>query len=164
MLLIRRLRWGGHFPTVPSPPPTRPAKSTEEIVMANLVPRDTFFHDMFDFRRNFDQAFNRLLRWPAAAQDERAYEHEFSPAVEAFIDRDNKRFHCQVVLPGVDPKDVAIQVQGGTLTITGERTNTRETRDADFLQREISYRLVSRRGGVLVLGGREQKQDTDQTT
>ena len=112
--------------------------------MANLVPRDTFFHDMVDFRRNFDQSFNRLLRWPATAHDERAYENEFSPAVESFIDRDNKRFHCQVVLPGVDPKDVDIQVQGNTLTITGERTNTRETRNADFLQREITYGSFTR--------------------
>jgi HSP20 family protein len=114
------------------------------MVMANLVPRDTFFHDMFDFRRNFDQAFNRLLRWPSATQQELAYENEFSPAVEAFIDRDNKKFQCEIVLPGVDPKDVDIQVQGNTLTISGERTNTRETRDADFLQREISYGSFTR--------------------
>jgi HSP20 family protein len=114
------------------------------MVMANLVPRDTFFHDMFDFRRNFDQAFNRLLRWPSASQQEPAYQNEFSPAVEAFIDRDNKKFQCEVVLPGIDPKDVDIQVQGNTLTISGERTNTRETRDADFLQREISYGSFTR--------------------
>jgi HSP20 family protein len=99
---------------------------------------------MFDFRRNFDQAFNRLLRWPSATQQELAYENEFSPAVEAFIDRDNKKFQCEVVLPGVDPKDVGIQVQGNTLTISGERINTRETRDADFLQREISYGSFTR--------------------
>jgi HSP20 family protein len=114
------------------------------MVMANLVPRDTFFHDMFDFRRNFDQAFNRLLRWPSASQQELAYQNEFSPAVEAFIDRDNKKFQCEVVLSGVDPKDVDIQVQGNMLTISGERTNTRETRDADFLQREISYGSFTR--------------------
>src|SRR6267154_5773964 len=111
--------------------------------MANLIPRDTFFHDMADFRRNFDQAFNRLLRWPSA-QEERTYASEFSPAVESFIDKDNKKFHCQVVLPGVDPKDVDIQVQGDTLTITGERTNSRETREADFLQREITYGSFTR--------------------
>jgi HSP20 family protein len=114
------------------------------MVMANLVPRDTFFHDMFDFRRNFDQAFNRLLRWPSASQQELAYQNEFSPTVEAFIDRDNKKFQCEVVLPGVDPKDVDIQVQGNMLTISGERTNTRETRDADFLHREISYGSFTR--------------------
>jgi HSP20 family protein len=99
---------------------------------------------MFDFRRNFDHAFNRLLRWPSASQQELAYQNEFSPAVEAFIDRDNKKFQCEVVLPGVDPKDVDIQVQGNMLTISGERTNTRETRDADFLQREISYGSFTR--------------------
>jgi len=111
--------------------------------MANLIPRDTFFHDMADFRRNFDQAFNRLLRWPSA-QEERTYASEFSPAIESFIDKDNKKFHCQVVLPGVDPKDVDIQVQGNTLTISGERTNSRETREADFLQREITYGSFTR--------------------
>jgi HSP20 family molecular chaperone IbpA len=48
------------------------------------------------------------------------------------------------VLPGVDPKDVDIQVQGNTLTISGERTNSRETREADFLQREITYGSFTR--------------------
>jgi HSP20 family protein len=111
--------------------------------MANLVPRDTFFHNMVDFRRNFDQVFNRLLQWPSA-QEERAYENDFSPAVESFIDKNNKKFHCEVLLPGIDPKDVDIQVQGNTLTITGERTDSRETRDADFLQREITYGSFTR--------------------
>src|SRR5260370_17749392 len=146
MLLIRRLRLEREFPNgVQRGYPTRPAKiSTEEIVMANLVPRDTFFHDMFDFRRNFEQAFNRLLRWPSASEEERSYEDEFAPAVEAYFDRENKKFHCQVMLPGLDPKDVDIQVHGNTLTITGERTNTRETRDADFLLREITYGSFTR--------------------
>jgi HSP20 family protein len=46
------------------------------------------------------------------------------------------------VLPGVDPKDVDIQVQGNTLTISGERTNSREARE--FLQREITYGSLTR--------------------
>ena len=92
---------------------------------------------------NFGQAFNRLSRWPSA-QEERTYASQFSPAVESFIDKDDKKFHCQVVLPGVDPKDVDIQVQGNTLTISGERTNSREAREADFLQREITYGSFTR--------------------
>jgi HSP20 family protein len=92
---------------------------------------------------NFGQAFNRLSRWPSA-QEERTYASQFSPAVESFIDKDNKKFHCQVVLPGVDPKDIDIQVQGNTLTISGERTNSREAREADFLQREITYGSFTR--------------------
>jgi len=111
--------------------------------MTNLIPRDTFFQDMVDFRRNFDQVFNRFLRWPSA-QEDLTHAREFSPAVESFIDKDNKKFHCQVLLPGVDPKDVEIHVQGNTLTITGERTNQRETRDADYLQKEITYGSFTR--------------------
>jgi HSP20 family molecular chaperone IbpA len=35
-------------------------------------------------------------------------------------------------------------VQGNTLTISGERTNLREAREADFLQREITYGSFTR--------------------
>lgn len=111
--------------------------------MNNLIPRDTFFQDMVDFRRNFDQVFNRFLRWPSA-QEDLTQMREFSPAVESYIDKDNKKFHCQVQLPGVDPKDVEIHVQGNTLTITGERSNERETRVADYLQKEITYGSFAR--------------------
>ncbi len=111
--------------------------------MTNLIPRDTFFQDMIDFRRNFDQVFNRFLRWPSA-QEDLTQLREFAPAVESYIDKDSKKFHCQVQLPGVDPKDVEIHVQGNTLTITGERSNQRETRDGDYLQKEISYGSFTR--------------------
>lgn len=106
--------------------------------MANLIPRDTVFQDLFDFRRNFDQVLNRLLH-SHSAREESTLTNEFTPAIEAFIDKDNKKFHCEVMLPGVDPNDVDVQVHGNTLTISGERTSSRETKEADFLQREISY-------------------------
>ena len=70
--------------------------------------------------------------------------NEFSPAIESFIDTKDRKFHCEVLLAGVDPKDVNIQVQGNTLTITGERTSSRETKEADFLHREISYGSFTR--------------------
>jgi HSP20 family protein len=111
--------------------------------MTNLIPRDTFYQDMVDFRRNFDQVFNRFLRWPSA-QEDLTQVREFSPAVESFIDKNNKKFHCEAQLPGVDPKDVEIHVQGNTLTITGERTSSRETNEADYLQREITYGSFTR--------------------
>ena len=63
----------------------------------------------------------------------------FSPAVESFIEKEGKKFHCQVMLPGVDPKDVNLQVQGNTLTISGQRSTSRETKEADYLHREITY-------------------------
>src|SRR5713226_2659929 len=106
MLLIKRLRLERIFPPPRCPAAVRPAQqiSTEEIAMTNLIPRDTFYQDMVDFRRNFDQVFNRFLRWPSA-QEDLTQMREFSPAVESFIDKNNKKFHCEVQLPGVDLKD-----------------------------------------------------------
>jgi HSP20 family protein len=106
--------------------------------MTNLVPRDSFFQDLFDFRRDFDQIFNRFLSWPST-REEPTVTAGFAPAIESFIDKDGKKFHCQVMLPGVEPKDVNIQVLGNTLTISGERSSSRETKEADYLHREIAY-------------------------
>jgi HSP20 family protein len=106
--------------------------------MTNLIPRDRVFQELSDFRRNVDQIFNRFLGRPLM-HEESTFTNEFSPAIESFIDRDNKKFHCQVLLPGVDPKDVDVQVHGNTLTISGERSSSRETKEADYFHREISY-------------------------
>jgi HSP20 family protein len=111
--------------------------------MTNLVPRDSFFQDLFDFRKDFDQIFNRFLSWPST-REEHTLTAGFAPAVESFIDRDDKKFHCQVMLPGVDPKEVNIQVQGNTLAISGERSTSRETSETDYLHREISYGSFAR--------------------
>ncbi len=90
--------------------------------MRSLIPRDNFFQDLFDFRRDFDQMFNRFLSWPLAQEEPTMTTAGFSPAIESFIDKEGNKFHCQVMLPGVDPKDVSLQVQGNTLTISGERS------------------------------------------
>ena len=126
-----------HLSSQPLQVPPR-QKKPQEVLMTNLVPRDSIFQDLFDFRRDFDQIFNRFLSWPST-QEERTLITGFAPAVESFIDKDDKKFHCQVMLPGVDPKDVNLQVQGNTLTINGERRDVRETKEADFHHREITY-------------------------
>ena len=111
--------------------------------MANLLRRNNPRQELFNVRRNFDESFNRFLGWPSM-QEEQTFAADFSPAVESFIDTNNKKFHCEVLLAGVDPKDVNIQVQGNTLTISGERSSSRETREADFLHREITYGSFTR--------------------
>jgi HSP20 family protein len=63
-----------------------------------------------------------------------------------------------VQLPGVDPKDVEIHVQGNTLTITGERSNQHETRDGDYLQKEITYGSFTR--GLVLPEGVDRERVT----
>jgi HSP20 family protein len=106
--------------------------------MRALVSRSPRAHDLFDIRRDFDEVFNRFLNW-RSPQEEQNLAEGFIPAVETRIDKDGKRFQCQVSLPGVDPKVVNIQVQGNTLSISGERSSSRETKDSDYIHREITY-------------------------
>ena len=109
--------------------------------MANLTLRDDrFFRDLFDLRRDFDQMFNRILTgWPSIEDETRGIATRFAPAIETYIDKDNKTYHCRVALPGVEPRDVKIQVQGNTLTLSGERQTKRSGKEADVQYEEISY-------------------------
>jgi HSP20 family protein len=106
--------------------------------MRTLVPHSPLFRDLVDFRRDFDQVFNRFFNW-SSSHEEQALTEGFVPAIEARIDKDGKKFQCHVMLPGVDPKEVYIQVQGNTLSIRGERSSSRETKESDYLHREITY-------------------------
>jgi HSP20 family protein len=106
--------------------------------MRALVPRSSLFNDLADFRKDFDQMVNRLMNW-RSPHEEQSLTEGFIPAIESSIDKEGKKFRCQVMLPGVDPKDVNIQVLGNTLSISGERSSTHETKEADYIQREITY-------------------------
>jgi HSP20 family protein len=63
----------------------------------------------------------------------------FSPAVESYVDKDGKTYHCRVSLPGIDSKDVQIQAQGNQLTTSGERKGSRTGKDVDYMHKEIWY-------------------------
>lgn len=116
--------------------------------MGNLMFRDSLFQNLFDFRRDFDQMFNRFLTaWPGGNQEsrhERGGTASFVPPIDAYVDKDGRRFICHIALPGVDPKDVNIQVQGNLLAIRGERNLTKETKNADLVHSELIYGAFER--------------------
>lgn len=107
--------------------------------MTNLVLRDPFFEDLFDFRREFDKIFNRMLTVKPLEKEGMWKAFDFVPAVEAYVDKDTKRYICKVSLPGIDPKEVTIHVQSNVLTIAGERKYTRETKEREALHEEFAY-------------------------
>jgi HSP20 family protein len=118
--------------------------------MANLTNRETnVFQNLFDFRRDFDHIFNRFLSsgWQGGQEQQRGNMSSlaaFAPAVDAFVDKDGKRFVAHVALPGVDPKDVNITVQGNMLSISGERRISNERKEADFVYNELMYGAFER--------------------
>jgi HSP20 family protein len=109
--------------------------------MKNLVLRDPLFEELFDVRREFDKIFNRMMTARPWRQEEVApwTIGNLAPAVEAYVDKEAKKYVCRVSLPGIEPKEVQIHVQGKLLTITGERKYSRTTKEMEVLHEEFTY-------------------------
>jgi len=111
--------------------------------MRKLAVRENWFEDLFDFRRGFEQIFNRLLTgWPDTEREATTF--GIVPKIEAWIDKDARRYHLRLALPGVDPNKVDLKLQGNMLTISAESKASREAKDVDYLYREISYGTFKR--------------------
>jgi hypothetical protein len=74
-----------------------------------LIPR-------FGFGRELDEVFSSMFASPAISH--------WLPSVESYA-KDGK-LEIRVDLPGVDPKEVEISLDGGQLVIRGERKSERE--------------------------------------
>src|SRR6201993_3776491 len=106
------------------------------------------YGELFGFRREFDEMFNRILtgkpwtEWPELPAFKKTF--NFTPAVEAYVDKEAKKYVCRVTLPGVEPKDLQIHAQGNVLTIRGERKSTRNTKEIELMEGEIFYGVFER--------------------
>jgi len=112
-----------------------------EDVMKEMTIYENMFQDLFNFRRDFDQIFNRMLSVKPWTREEIHpwTEKGFAPAIETFVDKEGKKYFCRVSLPGVDPKDVEITVKGNFLTVKGERKFVRTVKEVELYEKEIAY-------------------------
>lgn len=102
----------------------------------SLTRRDPFLQDLLDFRRSFDDVFQRFFVAPYGEWGREAVT-AWMPPIELYTDKD--RIHARVALPGVKPEDVNVQVHHNQLTISGERKQEKEIKDEQYLQCEMSY-------------------------
>ena len=106
------------------------------------------YEDLFGVRREFDEMFNRILSGrPWAARPELPAFNQgfnFTPAVEAYVDKEGKKYVCRVTLPGVEPKDLQVHAQGNLLTIHGERKFTRNVKELELMEQEVAYGVFDR--------------------
>ena len=79
---------------------------------ANDMPR-SLFRGLFDLDRDLDTLFESGGTW--------------WPAVEARTKDGELVLRCD--LPGVDPSDIEVSLEGTTLTISGERRSEREEKE-----------------------------------
>lgn len=102
--------------------------------------RFDLFEDLTDFRQHFDEIFNRLTGFPRMMEGLPAIRQTtFIPPLDAWVDKDTKKYNLRVALPGVDPKDVQLNVEGNRLSITGEHKSSEEKKEKDYHIREFSY-------------------------
>jgi HSP20 family protein len=124
----------------------------EEDFMRNV------YGELLGFRREFDELFNRILtgrplaEWPELPTFNK--EFQFTPAVEAYVDKEANKYVCRVTLPGVEPKDLEVGTQGNVLTIRGERKFHYGVKEVELMEHEVPYgmfeRMVTLPEGVVV--------------
>jgi HSP20 family protein len=98
--------------------------------------------------RDFTQltdAMNRLLaderpgRWPWRDTQDLS---SWTPAVDIYEDAEHLRLTAE--LAGIDPKDVDIRLENGTLTLMGERKLQKEEKQENYHRIETRYGSFSR--------------------
>ena len=114
--------------------------------MKSLYAPEKFFDELFGFRREFDEMFNRILSNRPWNLEVPEFKKSFAwfPAVETYVDKEAKKYVCRFTLPGVEPKDVQVHAQNGLLTIRGERKFERRVKETEAFDEEIRYGAFER--------------------
>ena len=102
---------------------------------------------LVDLRQEIDQAFANVMKgWPQVWEQDpfKAFGMpaalaggELSPKVEML--EANGGYEISAELPGLDEKDIAVTVQDGMLTLSGEKKAEREEKKKNYHLSERSY-------------------------
>lgn len=91
-------------------------------------------------RREMDSLFDRFFdEWPFRLSAGRG---EWAPSVD--VSETSKEVVVHVEVPGMEPKDLDISIQGNVMTIRGERKQERREEGESYHRIECSYGAFSR--------------------
>jgi HSP20 family protein len=108
------------------------------MMKGQLAPWRNPFSLLDSFRRDMDDIFNRFYSdWERSGTSWVPVSLGYYPQVESYID--GNTLHVKADLPGVDPKNVEITVEGTLLTLKGERKGQQETSEGNYLRQEVQY-------------------------
>jgi HSP20 family protein len=100
-------------------------------------------YPIFSFRRDIDRLLGDFLRELGAAPAElESVEGALAPTMD--VTEVENGYEVEADLPGIDPKDIKVEVTGNTLTILGERREEKEEREGTARLRERSSRRYFR--------------------
>jgi len=93
------------------------------------------FSEVLSMQREMDRIFGRL--GAARTPDDSTTSVAWMPRIDVKTTGDDMVIYAE--LPGLERKDIDIEVTDGLLTIKGERTSTTEKSEEGWLIRERSY-------------------------
>lgn len=87
-------------------------------------------------RNPMDNFFNDLFQ-PAVCINEDMAATAWNPAVDVYENKDEIIIKAE--LPGVEKKDIKVDVNAGILTLKGERNHEKEVKEEDYYRKESVY-------------------------
>ncbi len=103
-----------------------------------LTPWQTPFSQLQAMQRDMHALFSRFFGDGEQQGDSWWSSHEgYTPHIESHV-KDNA-LQIKADLPGMEPKDVEITVEGDRLTLRGERKAEHENKDGQYFHREVRY-------------------------
>lgn len=95
-----------------------------------------------DLQQEFKQVFERLLGEASSDQSD-VVTSQWAPRVD--IKEEPERFVIFADIPGVDPKDIEVQMDKGILTLKGERASEAGSEGERYTRRERAWGSFYRR-------------------
>jgi len=107
--------------------------------MADIMRWDPF-RDLVSIQDELNRLFGRT--YGGAELTRSSASGAWSPALDVY--ETTEKLVAMVELPGIDPDDVEVAVEDSTLTISGSRELSRETKQEDYHRIERRYGSFSR--------------------
>jgi len=92
--------------------------------------------NLFNLHNHVNRMFEDFWK-PAVRNDDETCHCNWDPAVDIYDGED--KIVLMAELPGVDKKDISIDVKGKVLTLRGERTSDNEIKEDSYYRRERTF-------------------------
>ncbi|MGA9542351.1 MAG: Hsp20/alpha crystallin family protein [Candidatus Sulfotelmatobacter sp.] len=98
------------------------------------------FRELSTLQDRINRAFRESYR--EGGQDESLATSSFAPAVDVYEDEHNVTLKIEV--PGIDEKDINVNLENNTLTVHGERKIEKEEKEENYRRVESQYGSFTR--------------------
>jgi len=120
------------------------------VKQGDILPASHPFSNMLQLHREIDRLFDDAFRGAAAPGQapllNRLLGNDFIPAFHASVDvlSDDKNYTITLEIPGLEKKDISLELQDRMLLIKGNKQQEKEEKDKHFYRIERHYGTFER--------------------